>query len=209
MAEKEDFYHELDTKTKRSFCSCQTLAIGFILLAIALAVGLVQVGKKITTAVVPPRKVTGTVDDASKLQERFDTLNKTPGASTSIAITEQELTSLLVEAVAKNPQIPLRNVQVEVEPSEVIVNGTLTQWLNSTVRMSLLPKVIDNKLELELTKIQAGTLAVPPVITEKIAEGFKGLLMQTTNSIQGVAFKSVQLEQGRLTISGTITSPPQ
>lgn len=204
MAEKENFYEELDRKTKRSFCTCQTLGIGFFILALAIVGSLVFAYKKIKTAVAPLRHVATTGQEQTELQQKLDVLGKTPGAATTVTITEEELTSLLVESISKNPSIPLRNVQAEIHPEGIVLSGVATQFLNSTVQITLTPTVVDEQIKLQLVKIQAGTLNVPNNLTETIAQGIEAAMSTQLAQLNGIAVKSVILHEGTMNITGTV-----
>lgn len=205
MAEKEDFYQELDSKTRHSYCTCQTMALAFGLLAILLATGIAVGVKKVTTVVSPEREVTATRTDALRLQEKVAELNTAPGASTTLVLTEQELTGLLIEALKKEPNIPLRGVQTEINPDSVIITGTATQWVTSTVQITVLPKVVDGRAKLELVKIQAGSLAVPAQLTSLLASQLDSLLDKQLNQLTDVTIKSITLSEGKMRLTGTIS----
>jgi hypothetical protein len=202
MEKKEDFYHELDKKGRRSFCTCHTLAIGFLVLAVALGIGLAVVVKKIATVISPARQVTASRDDVVALQDKVAALSKAPGASTSLTLTETELTSLLIEAINKDKDIPLRGVQVAINPDSIVLTGTATKYLTTTLTIELIPKVVEGRPKLELTKIQAGTFAVPSVLTQLIASKVSDLLEKEIGQVEGMTIKSILLDQGRMTISG-------
>jgi hypothetical protein len=208
MEKEENFYHELDKKTKkRSYCTCQTLVIFFVLLAIALAVGVTATVKKIATVVMPQRQVTATTTDADSLQQKIADLAQAPGASTSLTITEQELTGLLVSGINNQPTIPLRDIQAQINPTEVVLTGTLTEYIKSSVALSLVPKVVDGKMKFELAKVQAGSLSVPSYVTERLAEQVDLLTEKQSDQFEGVMIKSIRLDEGRMIITGTITDP--
>lgn len=208
MEKEEHFYHELDTHGKRrSFCSCQTLLILFVGIAIIVALIITTVVKKVATVITPKRHVTATSADADTLQQKLTDLRNAPGASTSLVITEQELTGLLISGVNSQPDVPLRDVQAEINPDAVTVTGTLTEYFKSSVSISLLPKVTSGKLGFEITKLQAGSFAVPSYVTQKLAQQFDTLLNQQSSELQGITVKSVQLGAGQMTVTGVIADP--
>src|SRR6185369_8381928 len=133
MEKKEDFYHELDKKARRSCCTCQTFALSCLVVALLLALGVTVIIRKIATVVMPPRHVTASRDDAVALQDKFAALSKAPGASVNLTLTEGELTSLLVDAINKDPDIPLRAVEVAINPDGLILTGTATKYLTTTL----------------------------------------------------------------------------
>lgn len=205
MEAKEDFYRELD-KGKRSYCTCQTMIFGLIILIIILVIGGVVVAKKISTAIAPSRQVVATIGDQTSLQQKFADLRKAPGAATSLVITEAELTSLMIDAVQKDPSIPLRDVQVQINPDAIILNGTPTSFLKTSLAISLVPEMSGGTVKLQLVKIQAGSLAVPQPLTEKISESLADVLAKQLGEIEGINLKSIQLESGRMTVTGSIKS---
>lgn len=208
MAEKEDFYHELDKKTKRSFCTCQTMAIIFVLLAIAIVAAVLFSVKKIATVVKPTRQVISTTGDVTSLQNKVDELMKAPGASTTLTITEKELTGLLISGINKESSIPLRDVQAAIDSSGITLSATSTEYLKTSLDISVLPKVVDGRLKLELVKIQAGSFAVPEVVTKRVAESLDQVMTKELSQLQSVTVKSVLLNEGSMTITGTIRATP-
>jgi uncharacterized protein YpmS len=208
MATKEDFYHELDSKAKHSFCSCQSFAIVLLILVVATVAAIAWAGKKITTAVLPNRQITADRQDVVNLQEKTAELAKAPGASTTLTLTERELTSLLVEAANKDANFPLKGLQAEINPNDIVVTGTAAKLLNTTLQIHLLPVVTDGKVKMQLTKIRAGTLAVPNSLTDVISKSFDDLLVKQLSNLQGVNIKSILLNEGKLTITGTILGTP-
>lgn len=204
MEKKEDFFHELDTKGKRSFCTCQTLAIGLTLLAIAIAVGATILVRKVTTAVTPNRTVSINRSDATELREKIADLSKAPGASTTLVVTEGELSALLIEAVKDAPAFPLRGVQATIDPSAITLSGQAPKLGNSNLDLTLMPRIVDGKPKLELVKIQAGTFTVPTALTETVATAVEGLLAKQLTQLNDVTVKSIILGEGKMTISGTI-----
>jgi hypothetical protein len=204
MAEKENFYEELDRKTKRSFCTCQTLGLGFLLIAIFVVGGLVFAYTKIKTVVAPSRQVVTTGQEQTQFQQKLDDLSKAPGATTNLTLTEQELSGLLVQAISKNPSIPLRNVQAEIHADGIIVSAVATSFLNSTVQITIIPTVENEQPKLQLVKIQAGTLTVPTQLTETIAKGIEETMSSQMNELNGMIVKSVILNEGTMTITGIV-----
>lgn len=208
MAEKENFYQELDSKTKRSPCTCQTLALAFLVLIVGLVILVVIGVKKITTAVAPARQVVGAEQDSVNLQQKVSELAKNPGASTSLAVTEQELTRLLIEGISLSPTIPLRNIQAEINPSGIVLSGTATKFLNSTLLISILPKVVDGQAKLELVKIQAGSLPVPTALTELLSRELENAMSKELSQLKDITIKSILLGKGMMTITGVLKALP-
>lgn len=202
MEEKEDFYRELDHKSRHSFCSCQTLAIGLIILAILAAVGITMAVRKVSTVLVPTRPVVATRDDQANVQQKIADLNKAPGASVTVTITESELTSLLIEALAKSPNFPLRGMQASIAPDGITLTGTATKYFNAQVTAAVTPSVVDGHIKLDVSKIQAGSLEAPSILRDQIAKGLDSLLSSQVSNLQGITIKSIQLHDGRMTISG-------
>ncbi len=205
MEEKEDFYHELDTKGRRSFCTCQSLAIIFLILALLLAGAIVWGVKKIKTAVFPARQVMATRQDSSSVQEKLVQLSQTAGASTSLTLTEPELTSLLADAIAKNPTIPLRGIQAQINPDGIVLAGTATKYLTTLLQIDVRPQVVDGRPKLQITKIQAGSLSVPPLLTQLLDKSLQDALATQLNELRSITVKSILLDAGRLRITGTVS----
>ncbi len=207
MAEKEDFYHDLDHR-RRSFCSCQTLAIGLLVLAIVLTVTLAWATQKALTAVIPTHQVVTTSQDLTNLNQKVAELRQAAGASTRLTLTESELSRLLIEFVSHKPNLPFRDLQAQINPDGLILSGTATQILKSNITATLMPKVVDGQVKLELVKIQAGTLPIPQKLAELVATSLENLFTEQLASLSGITVKSIQLEAGKMIISGTVKSAP-
>ncbi len=206
MEEKENFYHDLDKHKKRSFCTCQTLFFGLVILAIIVA-GLVVWGvTKVKTAVLPNRQVISSDQDRQALLQKFSELDLSPGAATTLTITERELTGLLIQGLSQNSKIPFRNVQAAIQPEGIIVSGIATKWLANSLSITIVPRVIGTKLQLDIDKIQAGSLAVPDALTAALTTELNKLVTNEMN-LDSVAIKSVKLIQGSMILTGTVTSP--
>jgi uncharacterized protein YpmS len=205
MAKKEDFYEELDTKGKRSFCTCQTLILGFVICIIIIVVLVVVMVKKVTTVVAPLRKVVSTSQNSTELQQKLADLRQAPGASTALVLTEQELTQLLVEQISRNAAIPLRDVQAQIDPQGVTLTGKATKLFNTGLTIILLPQVTEGRVKLELVSIKAGSLDVPRQLTESIAEALDDALGKELDQLSGVMVKSIKLDEGQMQITGTIS----
>ncbi len=203
MEEKENFYHELDTHKKRSYCTCQTLLIGLVLIAIGVAAMVAWGVAKVKTAVLPDRQVVSSDQDRQQLEQKVSHLDLRPGASTSLTITERELTSLMVQGVSQNGAIPFRELQAEINPDGIIVSGVATKILNSSLALTILPKVVDGKVRLDVAKIQAGTLTVPSAVTEMLSKQANEALTRELK-LESIAVKSVALEEGSMTVTGTV-----
>ena len=206
MEEKENFYDELDKKGRRSFCTCQTLVMSFVVVVVVLVFGVSWLAKKVTTTIVPQRHVLSTSQDTVNLQQKVIDLTKEPGASTELMITEQELTSLLIERINNQPTIPLRNIQAEINEDEIILSATATKFLQTMLSISVMPRVIDGKPKLELIRIQAGSLKVPAALTETIAKSLEDMLTQLP--LDNIELKNIRLGKGRMIITGVIRSQP-
>ncbi len=204
MAQKEDFYHELDKKGKRSFCTCQTLALLFLVLAIFAVVGIVVAVKKVTTVIQPSRHVATTSQTTTELQQKFQELSKAPGASTNLRITEAELTSLLIQGISNQSKVTLRNVQAEIHSDRIVLTATSAELFQSTVTIDIVPSVVEGRLTLESSKIQAGTLPIPAAFTKTISEGLNELINKQLSEQQNVMLKSIDLADGYMDASGVI-----
>lgn len=209
MEEKENFFDELDSKAKHSFCTCQSMIILFVLLAIGLAVAGVVIIRQATTAITPLRKVTPTRTDATLLQRKFDDLKQAPGASTNLVISEQELTALFSQAIEKNDSFPIRGIQAVINPEVIVLSGTATQYVKSDLQVHLLPKVIDGRASLAIIKVEAGTFGVPTTLTKLIGSQLDTLLANQLSALKNVEVRSIVLGEGKLTISGTIATSPE
>lgn len=205
MEKKENFYHELDKHARNSFCTCQTLMIGLILVALGIAAGGIWVVGKIKTVVTPERKVVANAGDATLLREKVADLAKAPGASTTLVITEQELTGLLVESSAnKSPDFLLRGAQAAIDEEGIIISGTAVKYLNANLQARMVPKVVNGQPIFELVSIQAGSFSVPQSLTELLAKQLSSLISSKSIGLENVNVKSLSLEKGKMRVTGSV-----
>jgi hypothetical protein len=140
MEEKENFYHELDKK-KKSYCTCQTLILGLLIVIALIVIGAVVMIKKVKTAVAPERQITSTTTDIGTIKEKIENLEKAPGTEKTLVITEKELTALLVQGISNDPSVPLRDIQAAINPDAIELTGKATELLNTSINLSVVPVV--------------------------------------------------------------------
>ncbi len=202
MEAKEDFYQELDKKGKRSACSCQVLALLMILVTALLSAGGIFLSQRITKLLPQPKPSLNLANH--NLPQQLTDLQKTTGASTTLSITETQLTDIIEQQVQRHPTFPLTHPVAHITADAVTISAKLPTPLGTQVTIELEPKVADGHLVMEVVRIQAGAIPLPSSLTEKISSEFRSILADTINSQEGLIVKSVRLADGRMIITGTI-----
>lgn len=204
MGEKENFYHELDTKSRTSFCSCQSLIILFIALVISLVI-IISFGiNKLKEVVAPERSVISSSQDQRELQANVKQLSTISGQQARLIITERQLTSVLVDKITAEANFPVRSVQAQINPSGIVISGSATQYLKTNFEITFLPQVETGRIRIEITKVRAGQLTIPDQLNGLIGRSMSNLLDQQLNQLASFEIKSLTLDTGQLIIAGLI-----
>lgn len=204
---EKDFYHEIDRKRLRSSISCQV----FIFTAVAvLAVGgvLVWVGvtrikqRLIHLPLSEPTELslTSAID---KLKSLVGPSAVAPNSLTTITLTQQEITSVLNDAIAGS-QLPLTNFRVSLEAGQMTIYATTTAPLVADVAIIAQPKIVDNQIEFYATQVTIGTLPLPPAVVTKLTAPVLKATSQQLNR-DGVRYQSVAITPGILTATAIVS----
>jgi hypothetical protein len=86
--------------------------------------------------------------------------NPEGGLDITVRLTEAEVNSLVVGVLANNPGIPLRNVSVDLQPGQMILNGIYNRPMGGTANGRI------------VVSVSAVNGVIQPVITQVDVEGF-------------------------------------
>jgi uncharacterized protein YpmS len=175
-----------------------------ILLAASLACSLPAGSSPTATPV--PTLIPATTADAKLFQQQLATasaqFDKT--GDLSITLTEQQLTSVLVDALSQQQDVQVVDAQVLLQKGELQVSGkTVLGNITVPVQISLLPTVTDGLLKLEVSSASFGKIPVP----DKFLTQFTDLVNKNLNenmTVDGrqVQIRKVDIAEGKLTVTG-------
>jgi len=200
--DEEIIFGELDRKrAHQSCCTCQSMALFFILIVIILASGLYYIYWQITREKVFSFQLPSAVS-MQDFTARLDGLKPDTKNSLSLNLSNDEVTALFSEGLSLQSFI-LQDAQVQVMPSQMLIYGRLTKPLTSKVVLSAVPKVQEGKIVLETTGVTAGNFNFPkvvyPLVNQSITERFNSKLSLVYAKF---TIEDVQLNENSLTIKG-------
>lgn len=203
--ETTSFYKEMDEKSgRKSFCTCQTLVIFFIVLFL-LGAGLIwRAYKKVSAPAKPKEIVTPTMVSEDTLKKKLEQITQTPTQSqVTIELTNQELTSLLNEFLSAQPNLNIKGAQAQIQPTGVVFAGRLTSPIETDVQVVTQPFVEEGKVRFRIEKVSAGTLGLPEFATKQLSDVLSQALKNIDQKLVGVTVQNVELRQGVLVVRGT------
>lgn len=197
----DKFYDELDkTKVHQSCCTCQTLAILFLTILIILAGGLFYIYYQITREKVFSFKLpTVTLQDFNK---KLTDLKPDQSGQIQITLTDRDMSALLSEGLSLQSFL-LKEIQVQIMPTEILIYGRLVKPLTSKVVISTIPKVQDGKINFEVTGITAGNLNFPKFLNNQIGESLTDLVNAKLAPVYTkFEVQEINLEENKLILTG-------
>ena len=182
----------------------RTIFFLLVLVAASLACALPSVSRP--TAIPAPTLVQATTADAEALQQQLATASSQfeKTGDLSIILTEQQLTSFLVDALSQQQDFQVVDPQVLLQDGELQVSGkTVFGKLTVPSQINLRPSVADGLLKLEVSSANFGKIPVP----EKFLTQFTDLVNKNLNENLTVEGRQVQIEKveiaaGKLTVTG-------
>ncbi len=205
IEENEDrkFYKEMDEKSShRSCCTCQTFLILFFVALIVVGGIVFYFYWQITRGGTSRGNLT--ISKTTDVNKKIDNLRTDENGQFEMVITSSDLTSIL-SAGLSTEKIILKNIQVSINPSNILIYGNLSKPLSAKVLITGRPEVKDEKLKLSFTGVSLGNLNVPGLLNNTISDNFSGLLDKNLESLyQKYEIKKVILEENQMVIIGKI-----
>jgi hypothetical protein len=125
-----------------------------------------------------------------------------PGSPFVITISEAELNARVSEAVAKQPDLPFRDVTVKVRDDRVDFDGRVrAAGLEIPSTVGLKPTAVSTRLGYELTAIELGPVPVPGIARSAISDTIDREL-DKARLTDGFALDAIQARQGVVTLVG-------
>jgi len=199
--EKDKFYDELDEKAShKSCCTCQTLLIFFICL-LFISTGVIfylywQIKKGDIFNSLPH------INISKDYQAKLDKPEVDTNGDFQLTLTSDDLTGLLSEGVSTENFV-LKDINVSVNPSNVLVYGTLIKPISSKVVITAVPKVENGKIKFNVTNISAGDINLPAVFNNSISGSLSGLFdKKLATFYENYEVQKVVLENNQIFLVG-------
>lgn len=204
---KESFYGELDRRSGRSCFNFTTLVIFLIILLILGSLGAVWLIKKARELPSTQNRVLPSQQAKEAITKKIEELIKrsTNKNTVTFELTEEELTTLLVENLEKSPLGKrFKEPQVELDPPLIVIRATLVTPLRSQTTWYIEPTVVDSELKARIVRIEAGKLTLPEAITGQLTTNINELVAGFLPLTGKFKATSVEVRTDTLVITGTI-----
>lgn len=202
-SQEDEFYNELDEKTGRQSCSCQTLAIFFsiiLILTVGLTFYLFRQIKKVNFSFAI---VSSTLEDKNKFLEKMK-LNPQENQTFALKITSEELTSLVTEGLSIRNFL-IKDLQMLIDKEGIKIFGMLIKPLSSKIKIETAPVVEDGKIKLTIKKVQAGSLILPKYFFLDLENSLNAMTGQIFEGLyQNYQVEKIELEINQMTIFGKL-----
>jgi len=206
-SKKELFYGELDRRSGRSCFNFTTLIIFLVILLIVGSGAAIWLIKKARELPSPKNRVFPSQQAKESITKKIEELIKlsTDQNGVTFELTEEELTTLLVENLAKSALGKrFKEPQVELDSPLIVIRITLVDPLRSQTTWYIEPKVEAGDLRARIVKLEAGKLTLPEAITGQLTANINELVAGFLPLTGRFKATSVEVRTDRLMISGTI-----
>jgi len=125
----------------------------------------------------------------------------------SVSFSEQQMTSLVAQALAQQPDLPVVEPQVSLQNGQMTVNGKVALGRIATpVVIVFEPSVMESRLHVTVVSANFGSLELPDSTLEQISASMNENLTDFI-SIAGraIQIESVTIAGGLLTVTGKAT----
>lgn len=155
----------------------------------------------------PPYTITPSDEHVQRLEERMDKIDIGPDGAFSLTISEEEMTSLVVQfleeeqqeqVIVSQPQVHFRNDRIEVYAMVHIAESfTLPALLAFTA------DVVDGKVDVTIEEVTLGPIPAPESLTQSMTEQINQAFAESTTSDDGdVVITDIEIGDKELTIHG-------
>ncbi len=143
-------------------------------------------------------------EQVARLQERIATGFLEGGEEMQVAITQEELTSLLALVVieGEDGELPLARPEVRFLEGEIQLSAMLREPLRLPLRLHLAPRLVEGKPEIQLRKVLLGFVELPWYMLEFCSRAVNYQLRALLDDIQ-----ISQMEVGEGTVGFAIRKP--
>lgn len=159
----------------------------------------------------PPYSLTPSDESIQRLQERWATVvEESPDGSFAITVTEEEMTSLVAQMLAKRENLPpVSDLQVHFCDGriEVYATVTLADSLPVPGLVTFSATATGGEINVTLEEIAFGPLPIPEPVLEELTATLDEMISESIPAeTSEVTITDIQIGEGQMTISGK-TSP--
>ena len=125
----------------------------------------------------------------------------------SVSFTEQQMTSLVAQALTQQPDLPVTEPQVSLQNGQMTVNGKVALGrITTPVVIVFEPSVLDGRLHVTVKSANFGSLELPANTLEQISASMNENLTEFI-SVEGraIQIENVTIADGLLTVTGKAT----
>ncbi len=158
----------------------------------------------------PPYAISPSDEAVRRFEERMAEAEQSASGSVTITVTEEEMTSLIAQALAKREEsVPISEPQVHLRNSRVEVYGTVqvtdSMALPGLVAFSI--STAGGEISVTVEEIAVGPLPIPESLSETLADTLNAALSENVRFEEvEVLITDVQISAGEMTISGQVQS---
>jgi uncharacterized protein YpmS len=162
----------------------------------------------------PPQTVQPSGEALASFNDKWRTLNfATPDGPFSITFTNEELTSVVAEAIAQTEAdtgetIPIQDIQVIMGDGVVNIYGRVNvSGFEANGLIVVVPSIgADGRLHAEIASIQYGPLQLDPSVLDQVMASVEQSINSPIQSSPfNITLSDVTVTNGQMTINGTIT----
>ena len=201
--EEEKFYNELDKKTAhKSCCTCQTFIIFFFIVLVIISGFIFYLYWQITRGGGLQTNIN--VTTSNDFQAKIEKPSIDQNGQFQLVLTSDDLSSLLSEGFSTENFI-LKEIKVSINPSKMLIYGTLVKPLSSKVVIIAIPKVEGEKLRFIIENISAGNINLPASVNNSLNNSLSSLFdKKLADFYQKYTVDKVILEENQIYIFGEI-----
>lgn len=157
----------------------------------------------------PPYTITPSDDVVKRLRERWQqSIQASPDGSVSLTITEEEMTSLMEELLARQGEdLPIDDPQVFFRNGRIEVYATMTQSNMPPMpgMVALSATAVNGEIEISIEEARVGPLSVPSTALEEATQALNDALEQSVaDELGNVTITGVQIGNQEMIISGKV-----
>ncbi|MCX6810056.1 MAG: hypothetical protein NTZ65_04945 [Candidatus Berkelbacteria bacterium] len=189
--EDKEFYRDLDkSKKPKSSCSPLSFIILMVLVLILAEVLLFAFSKSIKNSAIP--------QDATTLSQRSDLgFVKIPTVENSdrgfqVVISE----GVLCSKIALSQNHPASDYSCKISQDGIEISGKIVSFLPRNTKVTIVPKVQNDQLKLDITKAQIGSITILKFLTSSISGVLNDALLKDVPELKSAKVTRVNMEEG-------------
>lgn len=122
-------------------------------------------------------------------------------AGDGVVVTEQQINDMLQEALAAQQDLPITDVVVNLEPSQIVGTGKLALgFLNSDVRLVVRLSAVNGTIVPEVVAIELDGNPVPAMLKGQVDSMIQPFIEQASSADYGFYVESVEITDTELRV---------